>query len=153
VWTGSPDVADDIAQRVLISVHRSIGEFSPQAAVTTWVYRITRNALIDHDRETAKHERLRDELHLEQLVRELGEHDRKNGDMRNVLLRLMHELSPRQRAVLDLVDLQGFEATVAADMLDLSPATVRVHLHRAREALRFLCREHGLLPETTEGIE
>ena len=54
----------------------------------------------------------------------------------DLLQHLMSVLSPQQRAALDLVDLQGFTAPEAAEMLEVAPATVRVHLHRAREALR-----------------
>jgi len=48
---------------------------------------------------------------------------------------MMLELSPQQRAALDLVDLQGFSAEEASEMLELAPSTVRVHLHRARGVL------------------
>jgi DNA-directed RNA polymerase specialized sigma24 family protein len=41
-----------------------------------------------------------------------------------------------QRAVLDLVELQGFDAAEVAEMLEISPATVRTHLHRAKAAMR-----------------
>jgi RNA polymerase sigma-70 factor (ECF subfamily) len=52
---------------------------------------------------------------------------------------LMNSLSPQQRTALDLVELQGFSTSETAEMLEISPATVRVHLHRAKQALR----EHG----------
>jgi RNA polymerase sigma factor (sigma-70 family) len=52
------------------------------------------------------------------------------------LERFMTSRSPHQRAVLDLVELQGFSAIEVAEMLDVSPETVRVHLHRAKSAMR-----------------
>ena len=54
----------------------------------------------------------------------------------DLLQHLMVALSPQQRAALDLVDLQGFSTQEAAEMLEVVPATVRVHLHRARQVLR-----------------
>jgi RNA polymerase sigma-70 factor (ECF subfamily) len=144
VWTGSPDIAEDVAQRVLMKVHRSIKDFSPRGAFETWVYRITRNALIDVDRKTETDRRFRDRMKLYHLVEHVAAPDTGNGDMRKVLLCMMQKLSLRQRAVLDLVDLQGFEAGQAAEMLDLSPSTIRVHLHRAREALRTMYKDRGL---------
>ena len=144
VWTGSPDIAEDVAQRVLMNVHKSIRDFSPRGPFTTWVYRITRNALIDIDRRAATDRRFRDRMTLYRLVEDVGATNSSNGDMREVLLRMMQELSPRQRAVLDLVDLQGIEAGQVAEMLDLSPSTIRVHPHRARESMRALCRDRGL---------
>jgi RNA polymerase sigma factor (sigma-70 family) len=44
-------------------------------------------------------------------------------------------LSPRQRAVVVLIDYQGFDAPAAAAVLGLRASTVRVHLARARAAL------------------
>lgn len=135
VWTGSPDAAEDVAQGVLLKVHRSIAGFTPSGRLTTWVYRITRNMLVDGGREEDRERTLRDRIKLERLADSVsGTAERVEAT--SLLNRMMESLSPRQRAVLDLVDLQGFEAAEVAEMWELSPATVRVHLHRAREALR-----------------
>ena len=45
-------------------------------------------------------------------------------------------LPNRQREVFDLADLQGIPLTEIAEMLQMSPITARVHLHRARAAIR-----------------
>jgi DNA-directed RNA polymerase specialized sigma24 family protein len=47
VWTGSPDAAEDVTQKVLIRVDRSLASFVPEGDIVTWVYRITKNVLID----------------------------------------------------------------------------------------------------------
>lgn len=136
VWSGSPDTAEDVAQRVLMKVSESIRTYAGSGKVTTWAYRVTRNALIDLERERGKHRRLRDRLALERLAKGTAEREGTDPLARILLGRLMEDLSPRQRAVLDLVDLQGFEPREVAEMLELAPETVRVHLHRARTALR-----------------
>lgn len=139
MWTGSPDAAEDVAQAVLLSVHRSIHSYTSRGRASTWVYRITRNALVDGERRNRRDERLRDRWKLDRLATEATDRDLSGShDVKELLHGLMEELSPRQRAVLDLVDLQGFPATEVAEMLEVSPATVRVHLHRARQALRDL---------------
>lgn len=129
-------MAEDVAQRVLLKVCDSVGSYRSTGKVTTWVYRITRNALVDVERERGKQRRLRDRLELERLASGTAERERTDPLARILLTRLMDGLSPRQRAVLDLVDLQGFGASEVAEMLELAPETVRVHLHRARAALR-----------------
>jgi RNA polymerase sigma factor (sigma-70 family) len=58
------------------------------------------------------------------------------------------ELPERQREVFDLVELQGYTATEAAEMLVMSPSTVRVHLLRARRTLRTrIMEQHPALAE------
>jgi RNA polymerase sigma-70 factor (ECF subfamily) len=46
------------------------------------------------------------------------------------------ELPARQRAVFDLADLQGHSPAEVAELLGMNPVTVRVHLMRARRAVR-----------------
>ena len=41
-----------------------------------------------------------------------------------------------QREVFDLVDLQGLKPREAADLLEMNPNTLRVHLFRARRSMR-----------------
>lgn len=48
----------------------------------------------------------------------------------------LEQLSPMQRACLRLTGIEGFDSMEVAAMLGVSDTTVRVHLHRARAALR-----------------
>lgn len=52
------------------------------------------------------------------------------------MLDALGALSPRQRACVVLVDYVDMASTEAADVLGMSPNTVRVHLMRGRQALR-----------------
>jgi RNA polymerase sigma-70 factor (ECF subfamily) len=151
LWTGSADSAEDVAQAVLMRVHRSFGEYSEASPVTTWAYRITRNMLIDHDRVAGREQARRDILERE--VSHLVRHRPDALDLLagvDLLVRFMEDLSPQQRAALDLVELQGFSQTEAAEMLEVSPATLRVHLHRARKAIEDGVR-HVEAPDSKEG--
>ena len=138
VWTGSPDAADDVAQMVLMRVHRSLTSYTPGGSITTWLYRITKNVLIDYERSRGRDLALRDHVRLEEIAKTVA---LSNGagpfEAIDLLQHLMVALSPQQRAALDLVDLQGFSAREVAEMLEVAPATVRVHLHRARQVLRI----------------
>ena len=49
---------------------------------------------------------------------------------------LLMELPMAQREVFDLVALQGLRPTEAAQLLEMNPNTVRVHLLRARRRMR-----------------
>ena len=100
------------------------------------MYSITRNALIDDGRARGREDALRGRLQLEEVAHAvLSESGASTLEAVDLLQYLMKVLSPQQRAALDLVDLQGFSALEAGEMLDIAPATVRVHVHRAREAL------------------
>ena len=92
--------------------------------------------------------------HVEQALPapdEAVDHRLERRETAELVARFFNELAPRQREVLELVDLQGLEPSEAAEALGVSPSTARVHLHRARRALRAvvlnrhpdLAREYG----------
>jgi RNA polymerase sigma-70 factor, ECF subfamily len=138
VLTGSADGAEDIAQAVLLQIHRSIESYAPTGKFTAWAYRITRNVAANARRTDQRHQDRIERVTREGVASWLGE----RGDALDLLgavselQRFMSGLSPMQREVLDLVELQGFDAGEVAEMLDISPATVRTHLHRAKSAMR-----------------
>jgi RNA polymerase sigma factor (sigma-70 family) len=57
-------------------------------------------------------------------------------DARDVAVRALATLSPRQRAVVVLTDLLGFSSEEVAGMLRIRASTVRVHLSLAHAALK-----------------
>jgi RNA polymerase sigma factor (sigma-70 family) len=68
------------------------------------------------------------------------------------LYRAMDRLSERERAVLELVSLEGLGVTDAASVLGIGAATARVHLHRARRRMRELLDPPTVsTPLTAEG--
>src|SRR6476660_2733385 len=51
--------AEEVAQDVLFKIHRKVGEFRGDAALSSWIYRITFNAAMSRLR-TAKYQRSQD---------------------------------------------------------------------------------------------
>lgn len=140
---GDADDADDVAQQVLVRLWRSLEAFDGRSRFTTWLYRVTMNRAVDHLRSRASRERLGEGGGGlgEEAVRVAGGvvpgADRVEDDRTLALVRVFfHELPDRQRQVFDLVELQGRSAVDVAEMLGLSPPTVRAHLLRARRAIR-----------------
>ena len=149
VITGDPDDAEDVAQVVLMKTLESLERFDGRSKFTSWVYRIARNASLDHQR------RKRRDLHL---VHKLAapaaleappmEDPLDEIEMKRTLRlirALLGKLSTRQREVFDLVDLQGLKPGEAARLLDMNPNTLRVQLLRARRKMRreMLARGRG----------
>jgi RNA polymerase sigma-70 factor (ECF subfamily) len=72
------------------------------------------------------------------------------AETRDVLLRAIRDLPPRQREVIALRDISGWDAEEVRNALDLSETNQRVLLHRARSKVRAALEEY-MKPET-EGI-
>jgi RNA polymerase sigma-70 factor (ECF subfamily) len=67
-------------------------------------------------------------------------------ETREVLLKAIRDLPPRQREVITLRDISGWDAEEVRNALDLSETNQRVLLHRARSKVRAALEEH-LRPE------
>ena len=140
VMTGDPNDAEDVAQLVLMKMLTSMEGFDGRSRVTSWVYRITRNASLDHQRRRKQDQRLAEKA--EWLAR--AEPPRLDDPLDDIEMKrtlrlirtLLRELPMRQREVFDLVDLQGLEPKEAAELLEMNPNTLRVHLLRARRRMR-----------------
>jgi RNA polymerase sigma-70 factor, ECF subfamily len=64
------------------------------------------------------------------------------AETRDVMLRAIRDLPPRQREVIALRDISGWDAEEVRNALDLSETNQRVLLHRARSKVRAALEEH-----------
>ena len=115
----------DAAQETLIQVFRDLRTLRDPARLRGWVRRIA-------TRESVRHaQRGRREPPLDPLpgVPDAGDPALAH-DVRSVLQRL----SPEQRAILVMRDLEGLSEAEAAALLQVARGTVKSRLHRARQA-------------------
>ena len=154
VLTGAVDDADDVTQEAVIRAYRHFGSFRGDSSVSTWLYRITRNAALEMMNRSEKRKKLQVRDAAEELIPSVppGQAgiDADRGELLRIVRSFFEELSGRQRELFDLVDLQGHEPAEAADMLGIDAATARTHLLRARRAIRSRILQR--YPELMEGI-
>ena len=140
--------AKDCSQEAFIRLHESAGSFAGQAKFSTWFYRILVNCCLDHQRKRRGWRRLvgwggRDEGPdagdpVERLAAPFTDPtDAMVTDHRmSRLWEAVDELSPQQRTAVLLQCREELSTKEIAAVLQLSEATVRVHLHRAYSALK-----------------
>ncbi len=121
------DDGDDALQETMIRVLKGIRSLRDPAALQGWVRRIA-------VREATKLARARrDPVLVERLPERAARDTVEVGvEIADVLWRL----TPEQRAILVLRDLEGLSEAEAADLLDVEIGTVKSRLHRARRAFR-----------------
>jgi RNA polymerase sigma-70 factor (ECF subfamily) len=137
-FTDDPDVADDIAQDVLIGLQRSVHQYHGRSRFSTWLYAVTRNTAREQRRLDERRSALRDEHVAPHIVATTRESDG-TQDERTVaalILRYFDALPPKQRLIFELVDLRGHEPAEVARQLGMNQATVRAHLYKARRSIR-----------------
>ena len=144
---GSADLADDILQDAFLRFLRvAPGDLDPSQQ-KAYLYKIASSLLVDHWRRLNREQRWdwkafvgkqkTTETKLE-LGRDVSE--------------VFRTLKPRQRSLLWLAYVEGFEHREIASMLGLRENSVKVLLFRARRKMSEILRKKGLGPkkQTTE---
>ena len=142
--------AEEVMQDVLFKVHRKVSAFRGDAALSSWIYRITFNAAMSRLR-TAKYQRtMRDELSItmtdadEQPIARLDLADWSDmadeqvyrSQLRTRVFRAILSLPAIYRAPVMLRDIQGMSTEEASAMLRVKDQTLKSRLHRGRLILR-----------------
>jgi RNA polymerase sigma-70 factor (ECF subfamily) len=164
---GSPFDAEDAVQDVLERAWRARAQYDEaRSSLTTWCFRIARNACIDRLRETGRRPLPRDlrEPGIDigaplvpaldvpwlmpapagwssgSVVEEAAE---RSGELRFAVTALLQSLPAAQRAAFTLREVLGFSATETAAVLESTVPAVNSALQRARATLRDGARQPG----------
>jgi RNA polymerase sigma-70 factor (ECF subfamily) len=133
---GDREEAADAVQDALVSAFRSAHTFRGQAAVTTWLHRITVNACLDRARRAVvRHTSpVPDPQRFDGLLEPHEPADRaaERGELHRELLAALATLPPEQRAALVLVDMQGYPVAEAAAILGVPTGTIKSRCARGR---------------------
>ena len=140
-FTGSPDLAQDLAQEALVKVYKSLSSFRFQSAVSTWLYSIVKNTYLDAVKSRAGRERALEEpltdRDVEQLSEALTAEERLlQKEARRALFRALRQVPLVFRTVVAMADVQGMAYEEIAVALGLPLGTVKSRLKRGRDALR-----------------
>lgn len=139
---GDREVASDAVQEAFIAAFRRADRFRGEAAVTTWLYRITVNCAIDRVR------RVRPTSPLPE-IDIADRHDRHDQAETALDVRAALATLPEgQRLALVLVDMEGLSVAEAALVLDIAEGTVKSRCSRGRATLApLLAHWHQREPE------
>lgn len=125
---------DDVLQQAYLKAFLGLRSFRQGASVKAWLSKITWNACIDELRRAHRREVASGDGPPESRLAQRGPAG-VVGD-RMVLDAALSRLPLEQRAVVLLVDAEGYGYKDAAAVLGVAPGTVASRLSRARAALR-----------------
>jgi RNA polymerase sigma-70 factor (ECF subfamily) len=133
--TGSRADGDDLVQDALEKALRRLDQYQPGTRLDSWVFRIAQNAWIDQVRSRQARARV---------VAEDPDADAPGIDGRSAMtasmtlhkaLHVLASLPQEQRAVVALVQIEGYSYREAAEILGVPEGTVNSRLVRARAVL------------------
>ena len=141
-WTafqmvGNEEDALDIMQQVFIKLWKVIGRFNFGFRLDRWLYRITVNTSIDFYRKEKRFRQKEAEVAIAPVVKEKPEQEREIAirEIQEIYTDLARLLTPRQRAIFTLREVEGLSSKEVAKVMRCRVSTVRNHLSQAREKL------------------
>jgi RNA polymerase sigma-70 factor (ECF subfamily) len=162
---GSFEESEDVVQETFLRAWRKRESFQGRSTFRAWLYRIATNACLDflnrHPRHTPPRqmEQANDpraeigwlQPYPDHLLEPVGPGDAEphaaviaNETIELAFLAAIQHLPPRQRAVLVLRDVLGWSANETAALLEVTVASVKSALQRARPTLKMYLPERRL---------
>jgi len=129
------DDARDIVQEAFLRVWNRITSFRTHAKFSTWLYTIVSHLCIDSLRKQKNHADIPAEEVLEKIIHTEDER-LDNSDLASIIRIIAGKLSPKQRLVFVLRDLEGLDMKEIAEITKLSDANVKSNLWHARKNIR-----------------
>jgi RNA polymerase sigma-70 factor (ECF subfamily) len=141
--TGDRTVAEDLTQEVFVRVFNGLPRFSLRCKFTTWLFQVTKNRVLDElrARERRPHTvvNLDDMPHLESFDQPV-----ERLETIDAIWRAVHELNPDLKMALLLRDVVGMPYSEIADSLEITLATVKWRIFKAREEVQLILARDGI---------
>ena len=139
---GNPDDAADLVQRAFVMGFKKLSSARDPERVGAWLFRILSNLARDQLRSPRSRE-----LSLDRApeLAQGGDDPLEGAHRAEVRTRLqlaMGRLTPEQREAFTMKHVEGRSYEEMAAVLDLSVASLKMRVHRAREALKELLEEY-----------
>ena len=129
--------AEDILQDVFVKIHARIDSLKNPAKLESWIYNITRNAIVDHYRSRKPTEELPETLAAPQSSAPPAD----ELDLTPVIRRMIRSLPDDYRQALIMTEYEGLTQKELAERLGISLSGAKSRVQRAREKLKEMLLE------------
>lgn len=136
--------AEDIAQQVFSKIYFSIKNFDFRSSLLTWIYKITVNECYDYLRKKRVRKLVYESDFSEEDAQRMQNTDAAIDQnpavdtrlaQRDLIGKLMVKLSPEDRSLLLLKEVEGHSVEELSQMTGMNENTIKVKLFRARQKL------------------
>ncbi len=140
---GDRSLAEDLTQEVFLRVYQGLPRFSLRCKFTTWLFQVTKNRVLDELR--ASERRPRHLVALDDIAPlEVLDAPYERGETVDALWRAIDALSVDLKMALLLRDVTGLSYTEIADSLEVTLATVKWRIYKAREEVALALAREGI---------
>jgi RNA polymerase sigma-70 factor (ECF subfamily) len=140
---GDRTLAEDLTQEVFLRVFQGLPKFSLRCRFTTWLFQVTKNRVLDELRANERRPRLSVALDdIPQL--EVLDAPLEQVEAMDAVWRSVEELNVDLKMALLLRDVVGLSYTEIADSLEITLATVKWRIYKAREEVQVALAHEGI---------
>ncbi len=126
-----PDTAEDILQDVYLKIHSKMDGLREEDRLESWIYQITRNAIIDYYRRIRPQDELSDSL-----ASPLDDEPDAVSQLASSVKGMLGCLDDKYRQALESTELQGLSQVELATRLEITVSGAKSRVQRAREKLK-----------------
>jgi RNA polymerase sigma-70 factor, ECF subfamily len=140
---GDRSLAEDLTQEVFLRVYQGLAGFSLRSRFTTWLFQVTKNRVLDELRAVERRPRavvaIDDIPPLEVLDQPF-----ERLEAIDAVWRAVEGLNVDLKMALMLRDVVGLSYTEIADALEITLATVKWRIYKAREEVQVSMAREGI---------
>ena len=130
---GDRALAEDLTQEVFLRVFQGLPKFSLRSKFTTWLFQVTKNRVLDELRALERRD-----------VLEVDDAPFERVEAIDAVWRAVENLSTDLKMALLLRDVVGLSYTEIADALEVTLATVKWRIYKAREEVQVALVREGV---------
>jgi len=140
---GDRALAEDLTQEVFLRVFQGLPRFSLRCKFTTWLFQVTKNRVLDELR--ARERRPMASVALDDIAPlEAVDQPVERVEAIDALWRAIEALNPDLKMALLLRDVVGLAYNEIADSLEITLATVKWRIFKAREDVQLTLARQGI---------
>jgi RNA polymerase sigma-70 factor (ECF subfamily) len=141
--TGDRSLSEDLTQEVFLRVYQGLPSFSLRSRFTTWLFQVTKNRVLDELR--AMERRPRAVVALDDVPPlEVVDAPVERSEAIDAVWRAVESLNPDLKMSLLLRDVVGLSYTEIAETLEITLATVKWRIYKAREEVQLSLQREGI---------
>ncbi len=146
--TGDRTLSEDLTQEVFLRVFQGLPSFSLRSRFTTWLFQVTKNRVLDELRAIER--RPRSVVNIEDAPPiEVVDAPAERAETIDAVWRAVEALNPDLKMALLLRDVVGLSYTEIAETLEITLATVKWRIYKAREEVQLALHRDGVVVPIT----
>ena len=144
---GDRSLAEDLTQEVFLRVFQALHTFSARSLFTTWLFQVTKNRVLDELRASERRPRravqFEDAPELEAVDQPI-----ERAETMDAVWRALAQMPVDLKLALLLRDIVGLSYNEIADTLEVTLATVKWRIFKAREDVQIALAREGITAGT-----